>query len=50
MYVFVVIAAPQMTGWMLKLFVKLVEAPVIGSLIIEYMKKQNNFNEVSFYH
>lgn len=45
MYV-VFIAAPHMTGWMLRLAVKLVEAPVIGSFIIGYLKNQNNMNEV----
>lgn len=49
MYV-VVIAAPHMTGLMLWLAVKLVEAPVIGSFIIGYLKKQNNMNEVNFNH
>ncbi|KAK1402114.1 Fatty acid amide hydrolase [Heracleum sosnowskyi] len=38
--------APHMTGLMLKLAVKLVEAPVIGSFILGYMKKQNNMNEM----
>lgn len=38
--------APHMTGLMLWLAVKLVEAPVIGSFIIGYLKKQNNMNEM----
>lgn len=49
MYV-VVIAAPHMTGLMLRLAVKLVEAPVIGSFILGYLKNQNNMNEVNSNH
>lgn len=39
-------AAPHLTGFMLKLFVKLLEAPVIGPLIADHLKKQNQINEV----
>ncbi|XWS68188.1 hypothetical protein CRYUN_Cryun04dG0069800 [Craigia yunnanensis] len=41
-----VIQAPHLTGLMLKLFVRIVEAPVIGSLIISYLKKQNKMVEM----
>ncbi|XP_058189631.1 fatty acid amide hydrolase-like isoform X2 [Rhododendron vialii] len=36
-----VIQAPHLAGLLLKLFVKLVEAPLIGPLIVSYLKKQN---------
>lgn len=36
-----VIEAPHLTGFTLKLFVKMVEAPLIGSLILYMLKKQN---------
>lgn len=42
----ILIAAPHLTGFMLKLFVKLVEAPGIGAFILNQMKKQNKINEV----
>ncbi|XP_074328009.1 fatty acid amide hydrolase isoform X1 [Apium graveolens] len=38
--------APHITGLMLRLAVKLVEAPVVGSFIISYLKNQNNMNEM----
>ncbi|KAL7002955.1 hypothetical protein U1Q18_004115, partial [Sarracenia purpurea var. burkii] len=38
--------APHMTGASLKLFVKLLEAPLIGSLIVSYLKKQNKMVEM----
>ncbi|XWS63056.1 hypothetical protein CRYUN_Cryun06bG0064100 [Craigia yunnanensis] len=41
-----VIQAPHLTGLMLKLFVRIVEAPVIGSLIITFLKKQNKMVEM----
>ncbi|KAF2312270.1 hypothetical protein GH714_029637 [Hevea brasiliensis] len=41
-----VIQAPHLTGLGFKLFVKLLEAPVIGSLIISYLKKQNKMDEM----
>ncbi|KAF8389143.1 hypothetical protein HHK36_025836 [Tetracentron sinense] len=36
-----VIQAPHLTGFALKLFVWVVEAPLIGSLIMSFLKKQN---------
>ncbi|CAK9187403.1 unnamed protein product [Ilex paraguariensis] len=39
-------AAPHLTGLMLKVFVKLIEAPLIGSLIISQLKKQNKMVEM----
>ncbi|XP_021656175.2 fatty acid amide hydrolase isoform X3 [Hevea brasiliensis] len=41
-----VIQAPHLTGLGFKLFVNLLEAPVIGSLIISYLKKQNKMDEM----
>ncbi|XP_071716842.1 fatty acid amide hydrolase-like [Rutidosis leptorrhynchoides] len=38
--------APHITGLALKLFVKLIELPLIGSLIIGHLKKQNKMNEM----
>ncbi|KAJ0700561.1 putative fatty acid amide hydrolase [Helianthus annuus] len=40
------IEAPYINGFWLKLFVKLVEMPLLGSLIIDQLKKQNKMNEV----
>ncbi|XP_071685927.1 fatty acid amide hydrolase-like [Rutidosis leptorrhynchoides] len=40
------IEAPHITGLALKLFVMLVELPLIGSLILSYLKKQNKINEM----
>ncbi|KAF9609675.1 hypothetical protein IFM89_017854 [Coptis chinensis] len=40
-----VLKAPHLTGFGLRLFVQLAEAPVIGSLIMSYLKKQNGFTE-----
>ncbi|XP_071685928.1 fatty acid amide hydrolase-like [Rutidosis leptorrhynchoides] len=40
------IEAPHITGLALKFFVKLVELPLIGSLIIGHLKKQNKMNEM----
>ncbi|GLU08967.1 hypothetical protein SLE2022_258480 [Rubroshorea leprosula] len=41
-----VIQAPHLTGLTFKLFVTTVEAPIIGSLIISYLKKQNKMVEM----
>ncbi|KAL4302347.1 hypothetical protein GQ457_10G019950 [Hibiscus cannabinus] len=41
-----VIKAPHLTGLMLKLFVRMAEAPVIGSLIMSFLKKQNKMVEL----
>ncbi|KAL8060832.1 hypothetical protein ABFX02_02G050800 [Erythranthe guttata] len=40
------IEAPHLTGFSLKLFVKLVETPLIGSLIISRLKKDNKMIEM----
>ncbi|KAA8545694.1 hypothetical protein F0562_020855 [Nyssa sinensis] len=40
------IQAPHLTGLALKLFVKLIEARLIGSLILYNLKKQNGMNEI----
>ncbi|KAM7482372.1 hypothetical protein LguiB_006955 [Lonicera macranthoides] len=40
------IQAPHLTGYSLKFFVKLIEAPLIGPLIIHYIKKQNKMVEL----
>ncbi|XVF01457.1 hypothetical protein REPUB_Repub04eG0091000 [Reevesia pubescens] len=41
-----VIQAPHLTGLMFKLFVRIIEAPLIGSLIISILKKQNKMVEM----
>ncbi|XAR52992.1 N-(long-chain-acyl)ethanolamine deacylase [Bertholletia excelsa] len=41
-----VIQAPHLVGLTLKLFVKLIEFPFIGPLIIRYLKKQNKIVEM----
>lgn len=38
--------APHLTGLAFKLFVWIVEAPIIGSLIISLLKKQNKMTQV----
>lgn len=38
--------APRLTGLSLKLFAKLIEAPLIGSFIIYLLKKHNRMNEI----
>lgn len=43
------IAAPHLTGIGLKLFVKLLETPLIGSLIISHLKKENKMLEASVF-
>ncbi|XP_050210415.1 fatty acid amide hydrolase isoform X2 [Mercurialis annua] len=40
------VKAPHLTGWGFKLFVHLLEAPVIGSLIMSNLKKENKMNEI----
>ncbi|XP_052878655.1 fatty acid amide hydrolase-like [Gossypium arboreum] len=40
------IQAPHLMGSILKLFVRIIEIPIIGSLIISYMKKENNMVEM----
>jgi hypothetical protein len=42
------LAAPHLTGFVFKLFVRIIEAPVIGSLIVSHLKKQNRFVQVCF--
>ncbi|KAK6945877.1 Amidase signature domain [Dillenia turbinata] len=37
---------PHLTGYTLGIFVKILETPLIGNLIINYMKKQNKFDEL----
>ncbi|KDP35945.1 hypothetical protein JCGZ_09917 [Jatropha curcas] len=41
-----VIQAPHLTGLGFKLFVKILEAPVIGPLIISHLRKQNKMDEM----
>lgn len=43
---FSVFVAPHLTGFFLKLFVWIVEAPMIGSVIISFLKKQNKMTQV----
>ncbi|KAF5731892.1 Amidase [Tripterygium wilfordii] len=44
-----VIQAPHLTGFLFKLFIKIIEAPFIGSLIISHLKKQNKMVETLQY-
>ena len=41
------VTAPHLTGFGLKLFVKIIETPLLGSLIMSFLKKQNKAVEVS---
>ncbi|KAK9286998.1 hypothetical protein L1049_015406 [Liquidambar formosana] len=41
-----VIQAPHLTGFSLKLFVRMVEAPLVGSLILSFLKKQNKLDKL----
>ncbi|OIT26725.1 PREDICTED: fatty acid amide hydrolase-like [Nicotiana attenuata] len=43
------IQAPHLTGAWFKFFVKLIEAPVIGSLIMNHLKNENKINEMLRY-
>ncbi|KAK6916231.1 Amidase signature domain [Dillenia turbinata] len=38
--------APHLTGYALGFFVKILETPLIGNLVVNYMKKQNKFVEL----
>ncbi|KAK8659719.1 hypothetical protein V6N13_029913 [Hibiscus sabdariffa] len=40
------IQAPHLTGFMLKFFVRIIEAPIIGALILSFMKKKNKIVEM----
>ncbi|VVB17995.1 unnamed protein product [Arabis nemorensis] len=40
------IKAPHLTGFSFKLFVNMLEAPLIGSLIVESLKKNNGMTEI----
>ncbi|PKA57882.1 Fatty acid amide hydrolase [Apostasia shenzhenica] len=40
------ISAPHLTGFALKLFTWLVEAPLIGSVILSVLKKQNGYTQL----
>ncbi|KAG2704882.1 hypothetical protein I3843_05G026700 [Carya illinoinensis] len=40
------IQAPHLTGFIFKVFVSIIEAPVIGSLLISYLKKKNKLIEL----
>lgn len=42
-------AAPHLTGFSFKLFVNMLEAPLIGSLIVDSLKKDNGMTKVCFY-
>jgi hypothetical protein len=45
---FLKITAPHLTGLKFKLFVKLLETPLVGPLIISHLKKENKIVEVCF--
>ncbi|KAK9286383.1 hypothetical protein L1049_014778 [Liquidambar formosana] len=40
------ITAPHLTGFTLKLLIRIFEAPLIGSLVLYFLKKQNKFDEM----
>ncbi|KAJ4887658.1 Fatty acid amide hydrolase [Raphanus sativus] len=40
------IKAPHLTGFLFKLFVKMLETPLIGSLIVESLKKNNGMTQI----
>jgi Asp-tRNA(Asn)/Glu-tRNA(Gln) amidotransferase A subunit family amidase len=40
------IKSPHLTGLVFKLFVRILEAPFIGSLIVSYMKKENKMDQL----
>ena len=46
---FVIFAAPHLTGFLFKLFVNMLETPLIGSSIVDSLKKNNGMTEVRFY-
>lgn len=39
-------AAPHLTGFVFRLFVRIIEAPVIGPIIMNILKKENKMDEV----
>ncbi|XP_061370840.1 fatty acid amide hydrolase-like, partial [Gastrolobium bilobum] len=41
-----IVQAPHLTGFMFRLFVKILETPLIGPLIVNSLKKENKFNEL----
>ncbi|XP_020229982.1 fatty acid amide hydrolase-like isoform X2 [Cajanus cajan] len=41
-----VVQAPHLTGFVFRFFVRILEAPLIGPIIINYLKKQNKINQV----
>ncbi|KAM0932199.1 putative hydrolase [Dioscorea sansibarensis] len=40
------IQAPHLTGFMLRLFVWIAEAPLLGSLVLSFLKRQNNVTQL----
>ena len=42
-------AAPHLTGFLFKLFVNMLETPLIGSSIVDSLKKNNGMTEVRFF-
>lgn len=43
---FYLVAAPHLAGFLFKLFVGILEMPVIGSFVVSILKKQNKIVEV----
>ncbi|TKY71547.1 Fatty acid amide hydrolase [Spatholobus suberectus] len=41
-----VVQAPHLTGFLFKLFVRIIEAPLIGPIIMNILKKENKVNEL----
>lgn len=48
LYLFFWLIAPHITGLALGFFTNLLEAPVVGPLIVSYLRKKNNTVEVGF--
>lgn len=45
-FVFYLMVAPHLAGFLFKLFVGILEMPVIGSFVVSKLKKQNKIEEV----
>ncbi|QCD76617.1 aspartyl-tRNA [Vigna unguiculata] len=41
-----IVQAPHLTGFIFRLFVRILEAPLIGPIIIDVLKKQNKIEEI----
>ena len=46
LFVYLFLAAPHLTGFVFRLFVRILELPLIGPIIINVLKKQNKIDQV----